>query len=173
VNSQQTGQRPRAGRDVIAEGRARVLDLRRADAPSKELATQLTSYGASFLQTSEVTFHASVVGQPVPLNPVAADEVLNIGREAMGNTFMHAEARHIDIEMAYGEKSLAPRIRDDGKGMERGTVETGQGGHWGIVGMRERSRALGAKLNMWSRPGSGTEIELIIPAATAYGPAGE
>jgi hypothetical protein len=27
---------------------------------------------------------------------------------------------------------------------------------------------LGAKLNIWSRPGSGTEIELIVPAATAF-----
>jgi signal transduction histidine kinase/ligand-binding sensor domain-containing protein len=160
------------GRDVIAEGRARVLDLRGADAPSKELATQLSSYGASFLHTSEATFHASVVGQPVPLNPVAADEVLNIGREAMGNAFMHAEARRIEIELAYSEKSLALRIRDDGKGMERGIVETGQAGHWGIVGMRERSRALGAKLNIWSRPGSGTEIELIVSAATAYAASG-
>jgi signal transduction histidine kinase/streptogramin lyase len=156
------------GRDVITEGRARVLDLRGADAPSRELATQWSSYGASFLQTSEATFNASVVGQPVPLNPVAADEVLNIGREAIGNAFMHAEARHIEIELTYGEKSLELRIRDDGKGMERETVEMGHGGHWGIVGMRERSRALGAKLNIWSRPGSGTEIELIVPAATAF-----
>jgi hypothetical protein len=38
--------------------------------------------------------------------------------------------------------------------------------------MRERSRALGAKLNIWSRPGSGTEIELIVPAATAYAASG-
>jgi len=156
------------GRDVIAEGRARVLDLRQADAPSRELATQLSSYGASFLHTSEATFNASVVGQPVPLNPVAADEVLNIGREAIGNAFMHAEARYIEIELTYGEKSLVLRIRDDGKGMERGIVETGQAGHWGIVGMRERSRALGAKLNIWSRPDSGTEIELIVPGASAY-----
>jgi nitrate/nitrite-specific signal transduction histidine kinase len=49
----------------------------------------------------------------------------------MGDAFMHAEARHIEVEMAYGEKSLALRIRDDGKGMERGTVETGQGEHLG------------------------------------------
>ena len=156
------------GRNVIEEGRARVLDLRRADAPSRELATQLSSYGASLLQSSGATFNASVVGQPVPLNPVAADDVLNIGREAIVNAFMHAEARHIEIELTYAEKSLSLLIRDDGRGMERATVETGQAGHWGIVGMRERTKALGAKLNIWSRPGSGTEIELIVPAATAF-----
>lgn len=156
------------GREVIEEGRARVRDLRRADAPSTELAAQLGSYGKTFLETSEVTFNASIVGQPVALNPVVADEVLNIGREAIGNAFTHAAARHIEVELTYGEKLLSLRIRDDGKGMERETVETGQGGHWGIVGMRERATALRAKFNIWSRPGAGTEIELIVPAGAAY-----
>lgn len=156
------------GREVIEEGRARVLDLRRGDAPSTDLAAQLSSYGASLLQTTEANFNGRVVGQAVPLNPAAADEVLNIGREAVSNAFNHAEARHIEVELTYGAKSLALRIRDDGKGMERGAIETGQRGHWGIVGMRERAGALGAKLNIWSRRGSGTEVELIVPAAAAY-----
>jgi signal transduction histidine kinase/ligand-binding sensor domain-containing protein len=156
------------GREVIEEGRARVRDLRRTDAPATEMAEQLSYYGASFLQTSEATFNASVVGQPLPLNPIAADEVLNVGREAIRNSFMHAEARHIEFELTYGEKSLELRIRDDGRGLEPETIEAGRAGHWGIAGMRERARALGAKLDIWSRPGSGTEIELIVPAATAY-----
>ena len=157
------------GRDVIAEGRARVQDLRRTgSAAPGELAVQLSACGRSFLQMSEAKFNASVVGQPVALNPVAADEVLNIGREAISNGFRHAEARHIEIELTYGEKALALRIRDDGKGMERGTAERGHGGHWGIVGMHERARALGAQLNIWSRLGSGTELELTVPAVTAY-----
>jgi signal transduction histidine kinase len=34
--------------------------------------------------------------------------------------------------------------------------------------MRERARAIGAELNIQSRPGAGTEIELTIPAKVAY-----
>ena len=154
--------------DVIAEGRARVLGLRGVDQPSTELADQLNSYGNGFLHISSAAFKTSVVGQPVPLNPVAADEVLIIGREAIGNSFTHAEARHIEAELIYGEKSLALRVRDDGKGMEPEVAQSGRAGHWGIVGMRERAKSLGATLNTWSRPGSGTEIELNISAATAY-----
>jgi signal transduction histidine kinase len=144
------------------------LGLRGVDQPSTELADQLNSYGNGFLHISSAAFKTSVVGQPVPLNPVAADEVLIIGREAIGNCFTHAEARHIEAELIYGEKSLALRVRDDGKGMEPEVAQSGRAGHWGIVGMRERAKSLGATLNTWSRPGSGTEIELNISAATAY-----
>jgi hypothetical protein len=34
--------------------------------------------------------------------------------------------------------------------------------------MRERARRIGATLDVWSRPGAGTEIELKIPAGLAY-----
>jgi signal transduction histidine kinase/ligand-binding sensor domain-containing protein len=154
--------------DVIAEGRARVLGLRGADQGLTELADQLNAYGSGFPQTSSAAFKMSVVGQPVPLNPVAADEILTIGREAIGNCFTHAQAQHVEIDLIYGEKSLALRVRDDGRGMEPETAQSGRAGHWGIVGMRERAKSLGATLNIWSRPGSGTEIELNISAATAY-----
>ena len=158
--------------DVISEGRARVLGLRGADQPSTELADQLNSYGNSFREMSSAAFKASVVGQPVILNPVAADELLNIGREAIANCFAHSQARNIEVELIYNEKTLALRVRDDGKGMEPKTARSGRAGHWGIVGMRERARSLGATLKIWSRPGSGTEIELTVRAANAYAMSG-
>jgi signal transduction histidine kinase len=37
-----------------------------------------------------------------------------------------------------------------------------------MPGMRERAQKIGAKLETWSRPGAGTEVELRIPAAVAY-----
>jgi nitrate/nitrite-specific signal transduction histidine kinase len=42
--------------------------------------------------------------------------------------------------------------------------------HFGIRGMRERARQLGAKIVILSREAAGTEIELVVPAATAYLP---
>ena len=117
---------------------------------------------------SSAAFKASVIGHPVALNPVTADEVLNIGREAIANCFAHAEARNIEVELIYSEKSLSLRVRDDGKGIGPETVQSGRAGHWGIIGMRERAKSLGATIKIWSRPRSGTEIELTVRATTAY-----
>ena len=41
-------------------------------------------------------------------------------------------------------------------------------GRWGLRGMRERARRIGASLEIRSRPNAGTEVELRVPAAEAY-----
>jgi len=61
------------------------------------------------------------------------------------------------------------RVRDDGKGIDLKVVtDQGRSGHWGLPGMHERAKLVGGNLRVWSKPDSGTEIELIIPASTAY-----
>ncbi|HEY9404641.1 MAG TPA: hypothetical protein VIQ24_18430, partial [Pyrinomonadaceae bacterium] len=60
-------------------------------------------------------------------------------------------------------------MRDDGRGIDSKILEEGgRPGHWGMQGMRERAQKIGAQLKVWSRPETGTEVELIIPGATAY-----
>ncbi|MGB7464504.1 MAG: ATP-binding protein, partial [Candidatus Acidiferrum sp.] len=60
-------------------------------------------------------------------------------------------------------------VRDDGKGIDpKHLNEDGRPGHYGLRGMRERAKAIGGKLELWSNVESGTEIELTIPANTAY-----
>ena len=62
------------------------------------------------------------------------------------------------------------RIRDNGKGIDRKVLEMGaRAGHWGLPGIRERSKRIGARLKLWSEPGAGTEAELTVPARIAYG----
>jgi signal transduction histidine kinase len=34
--------------------------------------------------------------------------------------------------------------------------------------MRERAERLGGKLEVWSEPGAGTEVDLRVPASIAY-----
>ena len=34
--------------------------------------------------------------------------------------------------------------------------------------MQERAERIGAQINLWSRPNTGTEVELMVPGATAY-----
>jgi hypothetical protein len=37
-----------------------------------------------------------------------------------------------------------------------------------VKGVRERAEKIGAQLDIWSRHGAGTEIELRIPASVSY-----
>jgi signal transduction histidine kinase len=110
-----------------------------------------------------------VEGAASDLNPILRDEVYRITREALRNAFSHARARHIETEIAYGGRAFRVRIRDDGDGIQPETLEEGRPGHYGLQGMRERARQVGGKLDIWSKPGAGTEIDLAIAASIAYG----
>ena len=53
-----------------------------------------------------------------------------------------------------GERLFRLRIRDDGQGIAPEILEEGRPGHYGLPGMRERARQIGAKLKIWSGVGS-------------------
>ena len=46
--------------------------------------------------------------------------------------------------------------------------EGGRAGHWGLPGIRERAKQIGARFDIWSEGGAGTEVELTVPASVAY-----
>ena len=85
----------------------------------------------------------------------------------MAGIFRHAEAQTIEVELRYDQRQFRLRVRDDGKGIDA-ILATGRAGHFGLPGMRERAKLMGGKLTVWTAAESGTEIELIIPAARAY-----
>jgi signal transduction histidine kinase len=95
-------------------------------------------------------------------------------REALRNAYVHAQARSIEAEITYAECLLRIRIRDDGVGIDLKLLgEAGRAGHWGLPGMRERAKRIGAQLDVWSELGAGTEIELRIPNTAASEPDSE
>ena len=101
--------------------------------------------------------------------PIIQDEVYRIAREVLRNAFRHAHARRIEAEILFDEHQFRLRVRDDGKGMDPQVLEKGgRAGHWGLPGVRERAHQMGAKLDLWSEAGTGTEVQLTVAAATAY-----
>ena len=114
-------------------------------------------------------FRVTVEGERQDLDPIIQDEAYRIAREVLRNAFRHAQASQIEAEIRYDDRLLRVRIRDDGKGIEPEIVEAGgRAGHWGLLGMRERAKRIGARLEFWSEAGAGTEVELSIPSSIAY-----
>jgi signal transduction histidine kinase len=77
----------------------------------------------------------------------------------------------VEVEIRYDDKRFRLRVRDDGKGIDP-AVLSGEGGegHYGLRGMRERATLIGGSLTLWSEVDAGSEVELCIPASTAYAP---
>jgi signal transduction histidine kinase len=85
----------------------------------------------------------------------------------MRNAFRHAGAKKVEVEIRYDKNHLRLRVRDDGKGLDPKVLEVSRRpGHWGLAGIHERARQIGAQLRIWSENGAGTEIELTVPDIT-------
>ena len=153
---------------VLEESRDRVMNLREGAADVGELAQALAAAGEQLALMYPVEFRASVEGAPRDLHQIAREELLFIGREALANAFRHAGASMIEVEVFYGDRVLRVRVRDDGRGIDAEVLRNGRPGHWGLPGMRERARNIRAVLEVWSRQGAGTEIEVSLQAELAY-----
>jgi signal transduction histidine kinase len=154
---------------VIAEGRMRVDGLRTQSDDGRGLQTALSAVAKDVAPGSDVEVRVFSEGRTRALHTIVRDEVYWIAREAIVNALRSAHARTVEVELAYRPTDLYVRIRDDGRGIDPSVLEAGgRAGHWGIRGMKERARRIGAALDIWTGAGVGTEVSLKIPAAVAY-----
>lgn len=106
-------------------------------------------------------------GSPRQLHPIVRDEVHRIACEAIRNACAHSEASRLRVELSY-LGNLTLRVLDNGKGIDPEVASRGKGGHFGLIGMRERASRVGGKLTLLSAPGAGTEVELVVPRKIAF-----
>ena len=94
----------------------------------------------------------------------ASIAIYRIVQEAMTNIAKYASARNVDVELLGDAEGVSLIVHDDGAGLPAG-VESNRLSH-GIIGMRQRVRALNGTFKISSRPGTGTTIEVFIPLPT-------
>jgi signal transduction histidine kinase len=156
---------------ALAEGRDRVHDLRVTSLSPSNLPSMFQRIADEASPGGGASFKTVVEGSERELHAVVLEESYSIGREALINALTHSEGLHVEVEITYDPRQFRLRIRDDGRGIDPGILEKGaRADHWGLQGMRERASKIGAHVQFWSRPGAGTEVVLMVPAATAYLP---
>jgi signal transduction histidine kinase len=159
---------------AIVESRNAIQDLRSSTTITNELGQAVAALGEEFggAKGGSPTLRVSMEGTPRELHPILRDDIYRIAREALRNAFLHAQASKIEADITYDARLLRLRIRDDGKGIDPKLLDAGRDGHWGLAGMRERAEQIGARLDIWSEVGAGTEVDLRVPGSVAYGTEG-
>jgi signal transduction histidine kinase/ligand-binding sensor domain-containing protein len=160
-------------RQAITECRDAVQGLRSSTVLANDLVGAVTAFaqGLAADQTSQngPEFRVALEGKSRNLPPIVRDEVYHIACESLRNAFRHARARRIEVLIRYDQRQFQLRVVDDGKGIDQTVLNArGRPGHHGLPGMSERAGLAGGKLSVLSRLGSGTEIDLTIPASIAY-----
>ncbi len=158
---------------MIEQCRNSIRGLRSCDGPPPDLEQALARVPDEFAARDGAGFRVIVVGRPKQLKPAVHDEIYHIGREALLNALRHSKATDIEVNAEYSNSSLRLVVRDNGRGIDPQVMRRGSGPHWGMLGMKERARVIGARLQVWSRPGAGTEVAVSIPGSVAFEAVGQ
>lgn len=153
---------------ITEEGRLVLRGLRTSQPIDGSLETALSRVRQELSMGEQITYRVIANTAERELRPLIRDEVYRISREAVVNAFHHSKATAIEVEVDYTSSNLLVQVRDDGCGIDPTVLRWGRDGHWGLVGMRERSRSIGADLKVRSGVGRGTEVELKVPGAIAF-----
>jgi signal transduction histidine kinase len=148
---------------VLLEGRDRVSELRTPTRDDATLGEILKRIGEDLAAEHGPAFTATLRGEGAPLPDRVLDEAKHIGAEALLNAYRHAEAKQIRLVVQQTPSRLVLEVIDDGSGMLPTQEYTaGRTGHWGVAGMRERARTIGARFTLTSAAGEGTSIRLQV-----------
>jgi len=153
---------------VIEEGRDAVRGLRSTGGEADDLPRAFSGISDEINVGTDIEYHVTVEGRNRPLQPLIRDEVYRIGREAVVNAFRHSNASRVELAVEYATRGLRVLVRDNGRGINGEVLKSGTDGHWGLAGMRERADRIGADFKVLSTVGSGTEVELSVPARVAF-----
>jgi signal transduction histidine kinase len=149
----------RTARENLAESRTLIAALSPSALASGSLPDAVRRQVSRLIEESGLTATCRVTGHPREL-PVAVEVVvLRAAQEALANARRHSCARDVGVLLAYGEKTVRLVVRDDGDGFDPATAAG-----FGLRGMRARAEQVDGSLTVHSARGSGSTIELEVPA---------
>ena len=162
------GRALRLCRSALDEGRRALNDLRSAPLSAGDLVKSFSQLSDELAGDAGAPVDVVVEGRERPLNAMAGNDVMQVGRQAIANALQHAHARKIHVLLSYGERLLQIQVQDNGCGMDEEALNSPRPGHYGMAGMKERAERTGGRLSIRSVVGEGTEVNLSVPADVVY-----
>lgn len=87
--------------------------------------------------------------------------LFRVVQEALTNIMRHAQAKSVRVHLDVNDDMLVLNVMDDGVGISNHTIESSKS--LGLIGLRERVRALKGKFSISGSPGGGTSITVMLP----------
>jgi signal transduction histidine kinase len=105
------------------------------------------------------------VSQRIDLEPEAETLVFRTAREAIRNVAEHANATHVSVRLHRSNGTVLLAVEDDGVGFDRvRREERREAGHVGLSLLEELAEEAEARIEIRSEAGTGTSVQLEVPA---------
>jgi len=152
-----------AMREGLTEIRRFIFDLRPTMLGQRGLAATVEHYIQTYRHLFPGEIELSVADNLPHLTPDQEMTAFRVVQESLQNVHRHSRATRTWVSIFSSNVGLEDEIRDNGEGFRpAAAVSTSMSG-LGLVGMRERAEVIGARLEVTSEPGAGTDVRLIIP----------
>ncbi len=152
--------------DVIREGKAYVGDYLfgvKTWSSKDQFFTCLRQYLVNYSQNggvrTELVIPSEIEGNPP--GEAIETQLQRIIQEALTNIRKHANARSARITFALDEGEVRITIEDDGQGFD--PTQLSNDHNFGLRSMRGRAEAVGGRVEVNSKPGSGTRVSIRVP----------
>jgi signal transduction histidine kinase/ligand-binding sensor domain-containing protein len=147
----------------LTEARRSVWELRSTSLEkTDDFAKVLSEACGRILEGTGIRLSCSVIGDQRKLPVAIEDNLLRICEEAVTNAVKHARPTEVRVNLDFGSQKVVLRIKDNGCGFDPQGPEATKSGHFGLVGIQERVRALAGSVSLSSQPGKGTEITISV-----------
>jgi signal transduction histidine kinase len=119
----------------------------------------------SNLEAAGVAVNFKTIGRERRLPSQLETTLFRVIQEVVSNIARHAHARNTMITLHFKKGIIGVSIKDDGRGfnVEEAITSKERPRGLGLLGMKERVEIFNGTLNIRTRPGSGTEIDIKIP----------
>jgi PAS domain S-box-containing protein len=148
---------------TLVDARRAVWDLRAPSAAPGDFPAMVRLATEECIRSTGLGLEYNCSGLARPLDPEIEAVAIRVLQEALTNVAKHAAARTARVDLAFQARRVRLAIADDGRGFTVDPEFQTYGGHWGLLGMRERTSQVRGKLSILSAPGRGTEIVLRVP----------
>jgi signal transduction histidine kinase len=153
---------------TLTDARRAVWDLRSPTLAAGDFPAALRTAAEECVRGTTLELEYDVGGPPRPVDPEVEAVAVRVTQEAIANVVKHAAARTIRMRLSFEQRRVRLSVRDDGRGFTVASDFQAYGGHWGLLGMRERASQVHGKVTLRSTPGHGTEVVLLVPYAVRH-----
>lgn len=155
-------------RTCLADVRQIIFDMRPMSLDDLGLVPALRQLVSKLEERKILKADFQVNGKERALEKHVEVTLFRIIQEGLNNIHRHAGVSEGRLRLLFSTNDLSILISDEGRGFDMAETEemrkTGTGnGHFGILGMEERAKLIGASLNVISNPGEGTKIHVKLP----------
>lgn len=162
----------KVARESMRDVRKIIYNLRPMSLDDLGLIPTLQRYILTLQEDTGIRISFKTKGVYDDIRPVISLTVFRILQEAMNNIIKHSKAQNVAVNLEFPENGIKLHVYDDGVGFSLEEIKkkkADMNGGFGLLSMRERVELLNGKLQINSRPGNGTRLDITIPLNTKEG----